>query len=81
MPAVVVIVALKSGGKADGRRDGDHRVGAEKYQGTGDPRHRLRPFLTAQPHWSWWRLWLLDFDQGLVGPLGIVERGFELCRW
>ena len=35
----------------------------------------------GESHWSWWRLWLLDFDQGLVGPLGIVERGFELCRW
>ena len=45
----MVVVALKSGGKADGRRDGHHRVGAEKYQGTGDPRHRLRPFLVAEP--------------------------------
>ncbi|WP_074293194.1 hypothetical protein [Mycobacteroides abscessus] len=30
--------------------------------------------------WKSRRLGLLDFDQGLVGPLGIVERGFELCR-
>ena len=25
-------------------------------------------------------LGLLDFDQGLVVPFGIVDRGFELCR-
>jgi hypothetical protein len=31
--------------------------------------------------WFCRRLGLLDFDQGLVVPLGIVERGFELCRW
>lgn len=30
--------------------------------------------------WFCRRLGLLDFDQGLVGPLGIVERGLELCR-
>jgi len=29
--------------------------------------------------WVLWRLELLDFDQGLVAPLCIVERGFELC--
>jgi hypothetical protein len=27
------------------------------------------------------RLGLLDFDQGLVGPFGCVEDGFELCGW
>ena len=31
--------------------------------------------------WFWRRLGLLDFDQGLVAPLGILERGFELCGW
>ena len=31
--------------------------------------------------WFCRRLGLLDFDQGLVGPLCIVERGFELGRW
>ncbi|MBN3459876.1 AAA family ATPase [Mycobacterium sp. DSM 3803] len=30
--------------------------------------------------WIRRRLGLLDFDQGLVAPLGIVERGFELGR-
>ncbi|WP_207551299.1 hypothetical protein, partial [Mycobacteroides abscessus] len=35
--------------------------------------------VTESP-WKSRRLGLLDFDQGLVGPLGIVERGFELCR-
>ena len=30
--------------------------------------------------WVCRRLGLLDFDQGLVAPQGIVERGFELCR-
>ncbi len=30
--------------------------------------------------WIRRRLELLDFDQGLVVPLGIVERGFKLCR-
>ncbi|MGZ3387350.1 MAG: hypothetical protein ACXVB5_20900, partial [Isosphaeraceae bacterium] len=29
--------------------------------------------------WFRWRLGLLDFDQGLVGPFRSVERGFELC--
>ena len=29
--------------------------------------------------WFRWRLGLLDFDQGLVGPFHSVERGFELC--
>lgn len=28
--------------------------------------------------WSYRRLGLLDFDPGLVAPLSIVERGFEL---
>jgi uncharacterized protein YbjT (DUF2867 family) len=29
--------------------------------------------------WFRWRLGLLDFDQGLVGPFRSVEDGFELC--
>ncbi len=29
--------------------------------------------------WFRWRLGLLDFDQGLVGPVRSVEDGFELC--
>ena len=28
--------------------------------------------------WFRWRLGLWDFDQGLVGPVRSVERGFEL---
>ena len=34
-----------------------------------------------QPETLWfrWRLGLLDFDQGLVGPFRSVEDGFELC--
>lgn len=31
--------------------------------------------------WFCRRLGLLDFDQGLVGPMCIVERGFELGGW
>lgn len=34
----------------------------------------------VEAHWFRWRLVLLDFDQGLVVPIGSVERGFELCR-
>ena len=34
----------------------------------------------AESHWFCRRLGLLDCDQGLGAPLGIVERGFEL-RW
>ena len=34
----------------------------------------------AESPWFCRRLGLLDFDQGLVAPLGIVERGFELGR-
>ncbi|GJJ23183.1 hypothetical protein [Mycolicibacterium mageritense] len=34
----------------------------------------------AESPWIRRRLGLLDFDQGLVAPLGIVERGFELGR-
>ncbi len=45
------------------------------------PRYLTR---TLQRHiespWIRRRLGLLDFDQGLVAPLGIVERGFELGR-
>ncbi|MCX8565073.1 hypothetical protein OS122_29760 [Mycolicibacterium mucogenicum] len=35
---------------------------------------------SAETPWIRRRLELLDFDQGLVVPLGIVERGFKLCR-
>ena len=37
--------------------------------------------LTRQIETPWfrWRLGLLDFDQGLVGPVRSVEDGFELC--
>lgn len=31
-----------------------------------------------ESHWVWWRLGLLDFDQGLIGPFRSVERVFEL---
>ncbi|WP_041781972.1 hypothetical protein [Mycolicibacterium chubuense] len=34
----------------------------------------------SEPRWFCRRLELLDFDQGLVDPLGIVERRFELGR-
>ena len=33
----------------------------------------------GETHWFRWRLGLLDFDQGLVGPFCSVEDGFELC--
>ena len=33
----------------------------------------------VETHWFRWRLGLLDFDQGLVGPFCSVEDGFELC--
>lgn len=36
--------------------------------------------VTIETPWIRRRLELLDFDQGLVVPLGIVERGFKLCR-
>ena len=35
--------------------------------------------LLHETHWFRWRLGLLDFDQGLVGPFCSVEDGFELC--
>ena len=35
--------------------------------------------LTYETPWFRWRLGLLDFDQGLVGPFRSVEDGFELC--
>ena len=38
----------------------------------------LRP---VESPWFCRRLGLLDSDQGLVGPLCIVERGFELGGW
>jgi hypothetical protein len=36
---------------------------------------------STESPWFRRRLGLLDFDQGLVVPLGSVERGFELCGW
>ena len=36
-------------------------------------------FFDGEPHWICWRLGLLDFDQGLVGPFRSVERLLELC--
>ena len=38
-------------------------------------------FETNESPWFCRRLDLLDSDQGLVGPLCIVERSFELCGW
>jgi hypothetical protein len=35
--------------------------------------------MMSETPWFGWRLWLLDFDQGLVGPFRSVERGFVLC--
>ena len=35
----------------------------------------------AESPWVWWRLGLLDSNQGLVGLLGSVERCFELGGW
>ena len=32
----------------------------------------------GEPSWVWWKLGLLDLDQGLVAPLGSVERLLEL---
>lgn len=34
---------------------------------------------STESPWFRWRLALLDFDQGLVGPFRSVEDGFELC--
>ena len=34
---------------------------------------------SGETPWFRWRLGLLDFDQGLVGPFRSVEDGFELC--
>lgn len=53
------------------------------YDGTipkpeGNQHPLLSPFETP---WVSWRLGLLDSDQGLVGPVCIVERGFELRGW
>ena len=33
----------------------------------------------SETPWFRWRLGLLDFDQGLVGPFRSVEDGCELC--
>ena len=45
---------------------------------------RLTEFITkaskGESPWVWWRLGLLDSNQGLVG-LGSVERCFELGGW
>ena len=38
-----------------------------------------RPLGSSESHWVCWRLWLLDFDQRLVGPFRSVERFLELC--
>ena len=46
----------------------------------GDDIIKSRRQRRVEPHWFRWRLVLLGFDQVLVGPLGIVERGFELGR-
>jgi MspA len=48
--------------------------------GLASPKAELNP--TSSLHetpWFRWRLGLLDFDQGLVGPFRSVEDGFELC--
>ena len=36
-------------------------------------------YSAAETPWFRWRLGLLDFDQGLVGPFRSVGDGFELC--
>ena len=36
---------------------------------------------TTEAPWVWWRLGLLGYDQGLVGPWGSVGRVLELCGW
>ncbi len=49
--------------------------------GRGVPRH-CGPDVchpSVETLWFRWRLGLLDFDQGLVGPFRSVEDGFELC--
>jgi len=46
--------------------------------GPSPPRQPERRQMTESP-WFGWRLGLLDFDQGLVGPFWSVENGFELC--
>lgn len=47
----------------------------------GCARAKTLPLDGCESPWFCRRLGLLDFDQGLVVPLGIVERGFELCGW
>ena len=51
--------------------------------GVADWMSRARTVENASEHietlWFRWRLGLLDFDQGLVGPFRSVEDGFELC--
>ena len=71
-----------------GRTAGNRNSCADKSSGVKSKRyHPLRGhhFLHtaidghSETHWFRWRLGLLDFDQGLVGPFCSVEDGFELC--
>lgn len=45
------------------------------------PRYEYLLTRSGETPWVSRRLGLLDPDQGLVGPVCIVERGFELDRW
>lgn len=47
------------------------------FESTAEEHQQL---LGSESPWFCRRLGLLDFDQGLAVPLGIVERGFELGR-
>ena len=45
----------------------------------GTPQGAQAAHCATETPWFRWRLGLLDFDQGLVGPFRSVEDGFELC--
>jgi GGDEF domain-containing protein len=74
--------AVGAGGVA-GRLGGDEFVvlvfGAASSSDISEMVERVRQELTTESPWFRWRLGLLDFDQGLVGPFRSVEDGFELC--
>ncbi len=59
-------------------------IGASPHERTetrSNQRNGSRPRTLYEAPWVSRRLGLLDSDQGLVGPVCIVERGFELRGW
>ena len=49
------------------------------FWSSGDGLRKRTVAKVTESPWFRWRLGLLDFDQGLVGPFRSVEDGFELC--